>query len=161
MILFADNKELAGIYLLYIISLILNVVPNTALATFGALLFLVLFIATYVQRARSKEKPVEYSHYQYIIKTIWIFSLFFVVGAIAAYFLADHSIINNMTDLIMQGTMMTPEQMTSLTFDYARANKFVFGGIFVPITIYVFYRLGKGFFLARKNVEIQNLKNWF
>ena len=161
MILFAKNKELVGIYLLYIISLILNVVPNTAMASFGALLFIVLFIATYVQRARSKEKPVEYSHYQYIIKTIWIFSLFFLVGAITAYFLADHSIINNMTDLIMKGTMMTPEQMTSLTMDYARANKFVFGIIFIPITIHVFYRLGKCFFLARKNESIPNLKSWF
>lgn len=160
MFLFAKNKQLSGIYILYIISLILNVVPNIILSSFGSVLFFVIFIVTFIFKLSSPKDSVEYSHYAYLIKTIGIFALFVFIGIIFAYYLGDHTIINNMMTSAINGMVPDINNLSSIIMDYTHVNKYIFGIIFLPITIYLFYRLGKGLYLARKNEKVFNLKSW-
>lgn len=160
MFLLAKDKQLTGIYIIYIASLIMNVAPNIAISSFGALLFMVVFLATYVLKFTAKKDSVEYSHYVYLIKTIWIFSLFVLVGCFAAYYFGDHTIINNIMTDTMNGNVTSVENMSSSLIEYARANKYFFGLIFLPVTLHLMYRLGKGVYLARKDFPIENPKSW-
>ena len=160
MFLFAKDKQTTSLYVLYIVSLIMNVVPNITISSFGALLFLVVFVGTYILKFTSKKESTHYSHYAYLTKTIWIFTLFVMISMVAAYYFGDHTIINNMVSSVTSGNMVSVEQMSMAIMDYANANKYVFGLIFLPVTVHLFYRLGKGLYLARKDEPIPNPKSW-
>lgn len=160
MFLLAKNKQTTSIYILYIASLIMSVVPNTIISSFSSVLFLVVFIATYILKYNADKQSTNYSHYAYLTKTIWIFSLFVMIGTVIAYYLGDHSIINNMVDSVMNGIVMSVEEMSYRLMEYGYANKYIFGIIFAPVTLHLFYRLGKGLHLAHKDKAIPNPKSW-
>ena len=160
MFLFAKNKEITSIYLLYIVSLIMNIIPHITISSFGTIILLVVFVATYILRRKAPNDSINHTHYAYLIKTIWIFSLFVLLGILLSYYLGDHTIINNVVSNVNNGQMITQQAFSIELMKYANANKYVFGLIFTPITLHLFYRLGKGIHKARQNLPITNLRTW-
>lgn len=156
-----EQKTILSIYIGFLIAVIFNFIPSSAVSTFGGILLIVLVIAAYIYRFRAEENSLTKNHMAYLIKSFWIASLFLLVGMIAAYVFADHSIINNSIETIKNGIIMSQEQIESLLMDYARANIFVFFATLSPSFIYLFYRLVKGMIHAKKSQSVVNLKNWF
>lgn len=142
------------------ISIILNTVPVSIISSFGSLLFIVIFIATYVYKSKAPEDSLIHNHMRFIIKSIWVSSLILLVGMIASYLLADHTIIHQTYNTIMSGTYLTQEQIHGLIMDYMKANLFVFILTLTPCLIYLLYRLSKGILHARKGYIIPDLKSW-
>ncbi len=155
-----DQKTTLQIYLAYIIAVICNIVPSSAVQTFGLILFIVIFAATYFYRNRSPSESLIHNHMQFIIKSIWISSLVFLVGMITAYFMADHTIVYQTYETIMNGVFLTQDQINGFVMDYMRANIFTFVITLMPSLIYLAYRLAKGILHARKGYIVLHSKNW-
>ena len=158
-----EQKTILQVYVTFIVAIILNIAPSATLQTFGALLFLVVLIAAYIYRAKaeSNKESLTYNHMSYAINSFWISSLFLVIGIAAAVALADHSIIHNTIENVKSGMFLDEEQLSSLLYDYARANIFIFSLTLGPSLVYLCYRLTKGILSVQKGNKIEKLKNWF
>lgn len=157
------NKEQQNILTLYvglIISTILNFIPVYSAQIFGSIFFLVLLMFSYIYRSQSEEGSAQKSHTCYIIKTIWIFSLFLVVGIILAGLFADNSAIQQTIEKVMSGVMVNEVALESILAGYMKSNFLVFFFTIVPSFLYFFYRLIKGIIEIKNNNPITNLKNW-
>ena len=155
-----EQKNIIQIYAVYLISIICNFIPSGAVSGLGSILFIIIFIATYIYKARAEEDSLTKNHMRYILKSIWISSLLLIVGIIAAYLFGDHSLIHQTMEGVKQGMFLTEEQINSLMMDYMMNNLLVFCTAFLPSLIYLFYRLAKGLVKAKENLHIENLKNW-
>ena len=157
---FHHNKEIASIYVLYMVSWIMSVIPHTTTASFGTVLVFVTFISIYILRNQSKEDSIAYSHYVTMIKTTWISSLMAVVGIVICFFMADQSVLNNMMQSAMSGIIPSKNQMALLAENYMRTNMFLFLAVFSPMLMYLFYRLGKGLYILSQGLPITNPRSW-
>lgn len=156
-----DQKTILQFYTAYIVAIICNIIPSSAVQTFGLILFIVIFIATYVLRGKSAKDSLIYNHMQFMIKSIWISSLILLMGMTAAYFIADHSIIYQTIESAKSGVFLTESQLNSILMDYMRANIFTFILTLTPSLIYLVYRFSKGVMYAKDGYVVPNLKNWF
>lgn len=157
---FENNKQVTGIYILYIASIIMNLLPIFSIATLGMLLFLVTFIANYILKFKADKQNADHGHYTYMTKTIWIFSLLVLIGLVLSYFIGDHTIVQNMMKSAQSGIIYTSEQMMSMTADYIKDNALLFGGYFLPVTFYLIYRMGRGLYESMTGQVIDNPKGW-
>ena len=157
---FEKNNQVTGIYILYILSIILNLIPIFSLASLGILLFLITFVANYILKYTAQKDMADYSHYAYMTKTIWIFSLLVLIGCGLAYFFGDHSIITNMIASAHAGVLLTSDQIMALSASYLKANALLFAGYFLPITFYLVYRMIKGAYESYTGDDIENPKSW-
>lgn len=155
-----DQKTVLQIYIAYLASIIMSFIPSSPLSTFGTILFVIIFIATYYYRRKSSAGEFTYTHMQFILKTIWISSLILIVGMAAAYLLANHTIIYQTYESIKGGLFLNEDQINGLIMDYFRANIFVFLLTLSPSLIYLGYRFIKGIIFAKNNQKIENLKSW-
>ena len=116
-----NHKNAATLYLAFILAVALNFVPSIAAQTIGGVLFLMAFIMTYVLKYSTEKDTIDFAHYNYLTKTIWIFSFFTLIAIILSTMLADNTVINEMTTNIQSGVILTEEQMMEKNDDlYAR-----------------------------------------
>jgi uncharacterized membrane protein len=155
-----EQKTILQIYYALIASVILSVLPSSVSQTFGFILFIVIFMATYYFRHKSDEKSLTHNHMQFIIKSIWISSLILLIGMGPAYVFADHQIIYDALNHVRAGNFLTESQINSILMDYMKTNLFIFLFTLVPCLIYLVYRLCKGLAQAQKKEFIPNLKSW-
>jgi uncharacterized membrane protein len=134
-------------------------VPYFTIATMGLILFLVVFVIIYLYKSSLDKDSFDWAHCHYMTKTIWIFSLFALITIIAAYLLGDHSVINHFAERIANGHTPPKREMMLVLGAYSRDNLMLFVLLFIPVTIYLVYRLGKGAYKARKGI-LPNLKSW-
>lgn len=159
MILLSQNKNIILLYLIFIVSILMNFVPSIIIQSWGGILFLISFIATYIAKFGADKDSFQHAHYSYIIKTVWIFSFFSFFGILAAYFFGDHSIIHSLTADVQSGIIPTNDKIIDTLIEYGTHNIVLFLTLFVPIILYALYRLGKGLLLARNN-QTPSLKSW-
>ena len=157
---FEKNNQVTGIYGLYIVSIIMNLLPIFSIATLGMLLFLITLIANYILKFSANKETFDYTHYAYMTKTIWIFSLLVLIGLVLSYFIGDHTIVHNMIQSAQSGVIYSSEQMMGMTADYIKDNMLLFGGYFLPVTFYLIYRMGRGLYESMTGQTIDNPKSW-
>jgi len=158
------NKEKINMITLYIglfISTIFNFVPIASAQIFGGLFFLVLLIAAYIYRYGSEDRTLQNSHARYIIKTIWIFSLFLFIGIILAGLFSDNTALQNTIDNAKNGIITSEAELENIFGRYIQENIFIFLPTLGPSFLYFIYRLYKGCIQVKNNAPITNLKNWF
>lgn len=155
-----EQKNIIQIYSVYLVSIICSFLPFGVISSFGSLLFIIIFIATYIYIVKANEDSLTKNHMHYILKSIWISSLLLLIGIMAAYLLGDHSLIHQTMDSVKQGMFLTEEQINNLLMQYMMNNFLVFCTAFAPSLLYLFYRLVKGAIKAKDNLIISNLKSW-
>jgi len=158
--IFDKNNQVTGMYVLYVASIIMNLVPIFSIASLGAILFLVTFVANYILKFTSNKQSADFTHYHFMTQTIWIFSFLVLIGLGLSYFWGDHSIIANIMQAAQSGVIYTKEQLMDLSASYIQANIFLFGGYFIPVSLYLTYRMGKGFYKSYKKQAIINFRSW-
>ncbi len=156
-----EQKKIITLYGLFIISVIFNFTPSQQINMIGSIIFIICFIALYIFRKRSKKSSLTYSHSSYIIKSIWVSSLFLFIGMIVAGIVGDHSIVQNTVDTLTNGEVLTEAEINSIMLEYTKANLLTFAVSLIPGIIYLLYRLGKGTKLCLQNTSITNHGNWF
>lgn len=159
MILMSQNKNIVILYMIFIASVLMNFIPSMVIQSWGGILFFISFIATYISKFKAEKGSIKHTHYSYIIKTIWIFSLFTFIGIVLAYALGDHTTINILTADFQSGRIPSNQEMTDALIKYGMENITLFLIIFLPIMLHVLYRLGNGLLLARSN-KLPSLKSW-
>ncbi len=156
-----QQQNMLTLYIGFFVSTILNFFPNYNIQIFAFIFFFILLVTAYIYRSKYKDDEFQYSHSKYIIKTIWIFSFFLLLGTMAAGIFADNSSINNIMDQAMNGIIMSESELETILMAYTKQNFFVFLITIGPSFLYFFYRIFNGFSLVRNNRPITNLKNWF
>ncbi len=156
-----EQKTIIQIYISFLIAIICNFIPSTIIQSFGGILFFILIIVIYIYRYRSNEGTLMYSHTYYLIKSFWISSLFLLIGMAGAFFLADHTLINETVNNILNGALLDEDQINTVIMNYLYDNILVFCLMLLPSLIYLTYRVIKGIILAKKEHLILNPKNWF
>lgn len=158
------EKQQHNILTLYIglfISTVLNFAPSYDLQIFAFLFFFVLFVACYIYCYKYKNNEFQYSHSKYLIKTIWAFSLFLIIGMFSATIFADNALIDSTMDKAMNGILMSKSELEQTLMTYTKQNFLIFLATIGPSFLYFFYRLIKGGVQAKNNEPMTNLKNWF
>lgn len=155
-----EQKNITYLYIALFVSLGMNFIPYIIIQQFGFLLFITLFIATYIYKHQSDPDSLTKNHMIFIIRTIWIGSLILTVGIIAAGLLADNTIIHNTVDGVMNGVYFSETELNDILIEYTRQNLLVFAATILPSIGYLIYRFIKGAILANKNQLIPNLKHW-
>ena len=164
-----EQKNVQNIYAAFAAALIFQFIPLVTIQVFGFFLFIGVLVAAYMLRGKSETESLAYNHAHFIIRTIWIWSLFLMVGMVIAvpWFsqVADHSIIQSFLDQVSGGMMPSHEMMNDVMKRYMLANLadllFIAGVALGPSMVYIIYRFAKGLTRALKGHRIGNVKNWF
>lgn len=175
----AQNKEqktINNIYALVCVSLIMGFVPMIEAAVLCLVMFMAAFIAAYIIRKRADAESLTANHMTFIIRTIWIASLFLLgTMSVAIIYLlpnydpaALHICNERISALVMEGVtdVVRLEAEIKPCMDNFMADNFrtfmiataIAAG---PIVIYMGYRLARGLSRAIKGHRIGNLKGWF
>lgn len=174
----SEQKIIYNIYALFGVSIVFSVVPSISAAFVSALFFLIALIAAYVVRGRSDTHSLTENHMIYVIRTIWIASLFAIVtmGFAAAYMLPKIEYLplqSCMNALASQGTaalesmgiaeaeaIIAPcmEDFMAMNYQVFLVAAFIAGG---PLIVYLGYRFVKGIARAAKGYRLADPKGWF
>lgn len=176
-----SDKEQKNIIYLYgaaWASIIMACVPSISFSLVATALFILLLIATYVMRSKSKIESFSNNHTTYIIRSIWfgIFILPAFTLALALIYLLpnyDPSAMNVCAPALSEHILANPDNTNIQTLygfiapcmpDFIRTNgqTFALSGLIgiLPILIYLLYRFGKGTMLAMKGQKINKPKSW-
>ncbi|MBL4588845.1 MAG: hypothetical protein JKY11_02045 [Alphaproteobacteria bacterium] len=113
-----ELKDIKNLYRLLIFSVIFQIIPSFGLQIFGAILFMVVLFWAYFLKTKYVDDPFGKSHAVHVIKTIWNFSSFFVIGlvigSIIFYIKADQSTLTAYTDQIMSTGAVSEAEMESV-----------------------------------------------
>ena len=159
-----DNKQqntLASLYAVLFVLTAASLMPYPNVAVLGTILFLFVFIALYVFKAKAEEGDLLHNHTTYLIRSIWISSLLLILGIAFFFFAGDHFVMTQMMEDVAQtAAMPTEEDLHLLSQQYLQDNISILTLSFAPGLIYFLYRLCKGAARAVKGYRIQNPKGW-
>ena len=153
-----EQKTVIQVYGFFLTAVIFNFLPSLLIQQIGLFLAIAVIIAAYVLRSRSENGSFQYSHMAYLIKSFWISSLLLVLGTIASFFLADHTIINETVETISTGVAFSEDEMKVILMRYAQENFLIFSAVLAPSVLYLSYRIVKGMMLAKDRNPVKNLK---
>ena len=153
-----EQQNMMALYIGFLISTILSFLPSYNLQILGFIFFFATLIMTYIYKYRSDINSFQYSHSKYLIKTVWIFSIFLLIGIIIAGTLADNSSINATMNNIMNGQMISEAELENILMGYMKQNAFLFFITIVPSFLYFLYRIFKGIKLIKNNSAVTNPK---
>ncbi len=158
-----DFKKVNNLYALYIASMILQFFPYPIVVVFGFLLFLTVFIYTYVARGKVEEDSLLHNHATYLIRTIWLAGFLIIVTCIFGFtylFMSfEPGVIDQMgEDMVFSDDLMATLDIYKERFFYELlvANIISFG----PGIIYMGYRFANGLMRALKGYRVANVKSW-
>ena len=172
----AETGKIMRVYGALAASLILLLLPHVAFCAMALLLFMGVMIVAYVMRGKADVQSLTHDHMTFIIRTIWIGSLFALVTTViaAVYMLgyADQSPLMPCAEQAMNAaSASTPADMKQIdalmqpcVSAYVSANKVVLAvsvliaGL-LPL-VYFAYRLAKGLSRARRSHRIGDNKSW-
>ena len=170
----SENKEqkiVTNIYAVFCVSLLMMLVPLAQAALLASLMFIGIWIAAYVVRSKAEENSLTEDHMTYIIRTIWITSLFslITVAIASAYILSvyDRSMMLNCAgNVTAEASMQAIQNAFAPCMDeflHENMAYFINGTVVAagPLVIYLAYRLAKGITRATKGHRIGDTKNWF
>ena len=156
-----------------ILSLCLSIHPNMWVQVPAQVIFLVIFVLTYMFRSKAEDKSLLDNHMTYLIRTIWIGSLFFCIGFIPGciwfWEAGEHSLMLDYVADMMGGAYLDPlvaqaayEEMMK---QYMAVNKDLLIKIGIitlgPSLAYMLYRMVKGLLRGAKGYRIMNVESWF
>lgn len=163
-----DKNNTLGVYALLIFSSVLLCIPNTLLASIGALSWILTLLLSWMLRFRKPKDGILYQHMLYITRTIWngVF-IAGITGLIAMIYVAmnaDHSIYQSAISDMSNGVSYSEEMMIDAFNQYIRVNfgTIVVAGIlyFGLPTAYTIYRIYRGINYTLKNIPQPEFKKW-
>ena len=147
---------------------LLGGVPNYMAQNLCFSLILVILILTYILRGFAKADSLEHHHFTFIIRSIWIYSLFASIGIVGAswmvYEKADPSAIDALLAQINSGAIPTMEDLEIAEKNYLDTNMMLILESIIlwmlPALLYLVWRVARGSIRAFKNYRILNIYSW-
>nr|HPQ50912.1 hypothetical protein [Alphaproteobacteria bacterium] len=79
-----NNQKNIGLYVLLSLGVVLGCLPDMTMQSYSALVIFVALILAYFFRARAKKDDLVWHHSTFVVRTIWIWSLFLLIGMMGA-----------------------------------------------------------------------------
>lgn len=170
------RKKILTVYGLLGASLVVSFIPKMAFAYLAMFLFVATLLAAYIYRAEDKAEGLLSQHMTWIVRTVWIASLFALptIGLAIAYMIPqiDYSLMNACVQEV--SAQLDPDNPDYAALDamiqpcmddFLHHNQIVFfiamligGG---PLVLYMVLRGYRGLSAFRAGRDIPNLKGWF
>ncbi len=166
-----DNKQKTitnALYVALVVSSITGFMPMASVQLLSLVLVSLVLMLAYMFRGQTDKDTLLYNHMTYMIGTIWISSIFFVISLLIVgywvYAQGDATVIDNAIANIDNGVMLNEEELNQIGRDYIDTNlKLLITASTVavgPSILYLVYRLANGFSRAWKGYRIANPKSW-
>ena len=166
------KKERMSIIFFYTLCALLAAiacVPLMGAQNIGLTGILFALILTYIKRSFSEVDSLEHHHLTYIIRTIWIYSLFAAVGILGAGWMiyndGNNAAIEALTSMIEQGSAPTEGDIETTVNTYLADNQNLILQSMVmwmlPSLLYFIWRIGRGLERGWKNYRVSNIYAWF
>ena len=171
-----EQKKIVNIYAFLSAGLVLSFVPVASAALLGTVMFIGTFIYLYSLRKSSEPESLSHDHTTFLIRTIWIVSLFsiFTMAIAVVYVLSvyDPTPVHDCVNQLMGGHVSDMTYFSAVgetqnicvdNFVKANLSALIIGGIIAmgPLAIYLVYRVAKGLSRAMKGHRIGDVKSWF
>ncbi len=170
-----ESTIVLRMYAAFSASLVMTFIPMAIFAGLAMVLFIGVLMAAYHLRDKAGDGGLVENHMTFIIRTIWIVSLFgvFTILAGTAYLIPlidyapmDPCMYKLMNALDMYGDLAAMEKLCEpdiRAFITANMNALITATVISggPLVIYLVYRLAKGLSRALKGYRIQDPKGWF
>jgi uncharacterized membrane protein len=173
-----QRKTILNLYAAFAVSLVLTFVPHVIIGAVSLIFALGVLVAAYMVRRRNQPESLAANHATFIIRTIWIGSLFSVItlaiGSAIMIPRIDYASFGpcaqNMAaqgmDWAANASHNEVWMLASPCFDvFLRDNMqiLILAGVvsILPIIIYFGYRITKGVLRASRGYRLPNPKAWF
>jgi uncharacterized membrane protein len=164
-----NRNIVLAFYAVMSVTVVLCSLPVIALLNLSLIVAVLTLIVAYLARARfPKNDSFEENHTTYVIRSLWLYSLLFLIGAIAAsYFVfaqGNRESLAPMLEVIAAGQKPTESEMQSWTHQYAEDNAELLMRMFrlwlCPAQIYLVWRILQGGSRAFKGYRIARPGSW-
>lgn len=160
--------RILSLYALFVLVLVFGFFPYALLQNVSIWLCLLLIVLAYVFRARAQDDDLEHHHAQYIIRSVWVFSLIALVGMFGAGFAigreADSSALDDLLSLVQTGGMVSEKDVESAFQRYFETNEALIFRRFLlfmaPAQLYAAWRLVRGLPRAMRGYRVSHPKSW-
>jgi len=158
-----------AVYAAFGICLITSCIPNMSIQNYSALFTIILQIAAYFLRRREEPDSFAHNHIDFIIRTIWIWSLFFVIGMAGAGMMisqsGDMSALDQLMSSVTDGSIPTEADMNQTAQVYFETNYALILRTTLlwlgPAQLYAVWRIARGLSRALKGYRLANPRSWF
>jgi uncharacterized membrane protein len=144
---------------------ILGGIPTYDMQNMAMILIIIMLIGLYVLRSREKEDTLLRHHATYMIRTIWIYSFFYVVALSAAvytvYKIGNTSVFSMMIDSIQMGTIPGHDEMENSVIQMMTDNNQILLSWLALPCLYMLMRVIKGGNRAYRDYRLLNIYSWF
>lgn len=162
-----DTSQIIRAYAMMVLGFPMAFIPMPILSGVGLLLMVVGIIYTYTVKKKLATSVVGRNHVQWILRTFWIASIYFLAGAVVAWMVvaanADAVAIEQLSHALEAGTA-TPDEITLMITEFQTTNAQLMGWSkiisFAPCLIFFALRFIKGYRLAEDYKEVPNVKTW-
>lgn len=165
-----DKRQVLNLYALFGVSLLLSLVPSTAVALISLIFLIGVFAYAYRLRARASSESLTENHAAFIIRTIWIATLLSIItlsaGSIymipnidyAAFGPCQENLTNSEGFLDIYAAAFPCINI----FIEANLRLLTITALIValPVVIYLIVRYVRGLSRAIKGYRISNPKSW-
>lgn len=162
-------KRIVNVYAALTASIIAQFIPQITVQLIGVCLFALVWLATIIMRRMDKDpEGLTKNHMTYLLKTIWVGSLFLTIGttlgAAYIYNFADNSVIYDFLNRMRTGSLIGVYDIEGVIKMYMINNSVLIITTALaslgPCLAYIIYRLVKGVARAKKGHRMGNPKAW-
>ena len=164
-----NRTAILGFYAVLSLVVIFTGLPNFSLQNIGYTLVTIALIVAYIARARwPRGDSFEENHSTYIIRTIWMYSFLFTIGAMVASWIVwqngNRTALDELAESLVSGAQPTEETMDTAMKKYLSDNMDMMlrvSRVWVcPSQLYLVWRILQGGGRAFKNYRVANPKSW-
>ena len=165
-----NRNTILVFYAVLSLVVILTSLTDFKMQNIGYSLVTIELIVAYIARARwPKNESFEQNHSTFIIKTIWIYTVLFTIGAVAASYQiwdqGNRDAIQATIDDLMAGGQPSEDSFNASMNQYLVDNRALvmkFTRLWLcPAQLYLVWRILQGGERAFKGYRIANPKRWF
>ncbi|HEY8963702.1 MAG TPA: hypothetical protein VIN59_04480 [Alphaproteobacteria bacterium] len=162
-----DTSDIIRAYALMVLGFPLSFVPMGIVSSLGIALLICGVIYAYRLKKRLSETVVGKNHVQWILRTFWISSAYWAIGALIAWMVvssnSDSTAIQHLADAMESGAA-SPDEITLMITEFQTKNAPLLYWSkllsFAPCVIFFALRFIKGYRLAEDYKPVPNVKTW-
>lgn len=164
-----DKQKNFTLYLTLLVGVVLGCMPQMDMQTYSALIVFVSLTLAYFIRGRETGDTLVFHHATFVIRTIWIWSLFMILAMIGAGVTiqtsADMSVIDDLLARISSGMLPDESALDSTIQSFLEMNYNLILTTTIawlaPAQVYALWRVYKGLSRAKDGYRVQSLRSWF
>lgn len=163
------KQKILALYISFSSCVVLSCLPDVNMQNLSLVLGVLSLIAAYVVRQKAGLESLEGHHATFVIRTIWIWSLFFSLGLIGAGIAlsveGDMTPVDRFIEGAMNGAVPDEASMRGLMEEYFLVNRDLMIRLAIlwlaPAQIYAVWRLARGGERAIRGYRLKDVRSWF